>query len=217
MKKTFCEKLLWHTITPTIWKYLKSEFANLDIDNVKRKAMNNYNDILSRTPDIGSLKKNPLRVSLSVGILWIAVNSAMNELNYNMSDEQFKEMVQKTSNAFIIKKSCQMKKPFNDKFQKRKILKDKISNEISNSEFNWKTETMQGRDIDEYVVNYYQCGLCALVRQEHCENLLPYMCAMDYILIQQMGGVLTRTKTLAQGDNMCDFYICKKDSKWDNK
>ena len=141
----------------------------------------------------------------------------MNELKYNMENEQFGEMVKKTSDAFIIKKSCEMKRPFNDKFQKKKILKDKISNEISNSEFNWKTETIQGRDENEYVINYYQCGLCALAKQEHCEKLLPYMCAMDYISVEQMGGVLTRTKTIAQGNEMCNFYICKKGSKWDNK
>lgn len=30
-----------------------------------------------------------------------------------------------------------------------------------------------------------------------------------------MGGRLYRTKTLASGGDCCDFYICKKDSRWD--
>ena len=41
------------------------------------------------------------------------------------------------------------------------------------------------------------------------------MCTLDYMLIEQMGAVLTRTKTLAKGDGMCDFYICKKGSIWE--
>lgn len=217
MKKTFSEKLIWFAMVPTISEYLKSEFKELNIKEVIRISKNNYNSILERTPDIGSFKKNPLRICLSGGIVWIAVFNAMKELNFNMSNEQFGEMVIKTSNAPIIKKFCEMKKPFNNKFQKKKILKDKVSNEISSSSFNWKTETIQGRDADEYVINYHKCGLCALVKQENCKELLPYMCAMDYISIEQMGGVLTRTKTLARGDKLCNFYICKKNSKWDNK
>lgn len=217
MKKTFCEKILWVGITPDIWKYLIEEYPNLNIKEIKIKSKIKYDEILQRTPDIGSLKKNPLRVSLTVGIIWIAIYKALNELDYNMSDEKFGEMVIKTSNAFIIKKSCEMKNPFNIKFQKKKILKDKISNEISDSEFNWNTETILGKDKDQYTINYHKCGLCALVKNEQCEKLLPYMCVLDYILFEQMGAVLTRTKTLANGDELCDFHICKKGSKWDKE
>lgn len=41
------------------------------------------------------------------------------------------------------------------------------------------------------------------------------MCEMDYISVELMGGVLHRTGTLATGASCCDFYICKKGSKWD--
>lgn len=41
------------------------------------------------------------------------------------------------------------------------------------------------------------------------------MCEMDYISVELMGGVLHRTGTLAAGASCCDFYVCKKGSKWD--
>ena len=44
-----------------------------------------------------------------------------------------------------------------------------------------------------------------------------YMCAMDFISADLMGGVLYRTGTLAEGAEKCDFYVCKKDSKWDKE
>ena len=37
MKKTFCEKLIWHAMTPTIWKYLKNEFLNLNLIDIKKQ------------------------------------------------------------------------------------------------------------------------------------------------------------------------------------
>lgn len=41
------------------------------------------------------------------------------------------------------------------------------------------------------------------------------MCVLDTLSVEWMGGVLYRTKTLAGGGDCCDFYMCKKGSKWD--
>ena len=38
MNKTFCERLIWCAMTPTIWKYFKIEFSNFDVAGVKRVA-----------------------------------------------------------------------------------------------------------------------------------------------------------------------------------
>lgn len=41
------------------------------------------------------------------------------------------------------------------------------------------------------------------------------MCVLDIMSVDMLGGVLYRTKTLAEGKECRDFYICKKGSKWD--
>ena len=43
------------------------------------------------------------------------------------------------------------------------------------------------------------------------------MCVLDTLSVDMFGGVLYRTKTLAEGRDCCDFYICKKGSHWDLK
>ena len=212
MKNTICEKLMWTAMTPTIFKYIASEFKDINIVEKKKKAHGLYKSMIKRTPDIGSFMKNPLRVSLSGGIVWLSVYDAMDG---KMSHEQFGKMVTVTMQAPLIKKAFGGKNPFDVSYQKKKVKKDKIANDISDSEFNWITETIPGRDSDEYKTNYYQCGLCALGKQEHHEELIPYMCEMDYISVELMGGVLHRTGTIATGAECCDFYICKKGSKWD--
>ena len=50
---------------------------------------------------------------------------------------------------------------------------------------------------------------------KHHEELVPYMCKMDFALTELKGGVLKRMGTIASGADCCDFYICKKGSKWD--
>ncbi|AIZ37140.1 L-2-amino-thiazoline-4-carboxylic acid hydrolase [Parvimonas micra] len=212
MKNSLCEKIMWYVLSPTIFKFIKQYWKDIDIKNVKRISKKNYKDMIKRTPDIGSLRKNPLRVCLTSGILWLSIYEAMEG---KMDQEQFGEMVSATMEAPILKKNFQKQKAFDIKTQKKKIEKNKIANAVSDSEFNWNTELILGRDENEYTVIYHRCGLCALGKQEHHEELIPYMCKMDYETIAMMGGVLKRKGTIATGADCCDFYICKKGSKWD--
>ncbi|MFT4445367.1 L-2-amino-thiazoline-4-carboxylic acid hydrolase [Parvimonas sp. G1967] len=212
MKNSLCEKIMWYVLSPTIFQFIKQYWKDIDIKNVKRISKKNYKNMIKRTPDIGSLRKNPLRVCLTSGILWLSIYEAMEG---KMDQEQFGEMVSATMEAPILKKNFQKQKAFDIKTQKKKIEKNKIANAVSDSEFNWNTELILGRDENEYTVIYHRCGLCALGKQEHHEELIPYMCKMDYETIAMMGGVLKRKGTIATGADCCDFYICKKGSKWD--
>jgi len=72
-------------------------------------------------------------------------------------------------------------------------------------------------DVPEYYLTYTECGVCKVAKQEKLEFLAPSMCKMDYKTIALRGGKLIRTKTLASGGDCCDFYVCKKGSKWDKK
>ena len=212
MKNSLCEKIMWYVLSPTIFQFIKQYWKDIDIKNVKRISKRNYKDMIKRTPEIGSLRKNPLRVCLTSGILWLSIYEAMEG---KMDQEQFGEMVSATMEAPILKKNFQKQKAFDIKTQKKKIEKKKIANAASDSEFNWNTELILGRDENEYTMIYHRCGLCALGKQEHHEELIPYMCKMDYETITMMGGVLKRKGTIATGADCCDFYICKKGSKWD--
>lgn len=212
MKNTVCEKLMWAAMTPTIFQHLAAQYPDLDLAQTRKQAHKLYLAMVRRTPDIGSFVKNSLRVSLSGGIVWLSVYDAMDG---RMSHEQFGAMVKVTMQAPLIQKAFGGKNPFDSAYQQKKVQKDAVANAASSSSFNWITETIPGRDQNEYRTNYRQCGLCALGRQEHHEDLIPYMCEMDYISVELMGGVLHRTGTLATGASCCDFYVCKKGSKWD--
>lgn len=212
MRNSLCEKIIWNALSPAIFKFIEQHWKDIDIKRIKKLSKDNYNDMIKRTPDIGGFIKNPLRVPLAGGMLWLSVYDAMEG---KMSREEFGGMVSATIEAPMIKKNFQKQNPFDIKAQKKKIEKNKIANSASNSEFNWNTELVLGRDENEYTVIYHQCGLCALGRQEHHEELIPYMCKMDYETIDRMGGILKRNGTIASGAECCDFYVCKKGSKWD--
>ena len=215
MTYTYCETAMWHIMMPAAFRYLSETEPDWDIPALKRRSKQIYRQIVSRTPDIGSMTKNPLRVCMTGGMLWLSVYEAAEG---NMSEEHFEGMVNASMKVPLVQKSYRNKAKiaFTLKAQKKRMA-FAARTDAADNPYQWDAEVILGRDTDEYTILYHQCGLCALGRQEGLSHLVPYMCALDTMSIDWMGGVLYRTKTLAAGGDCCDFYICKKDSRWDKE
>lgn len=216
MKYTMCETLMWHALTPTLFRWLGGQKPTWDSADLKKTAKRIYIEMVARTPEIGSLRNNSLRICLSGGMVWLSVYKAADG---KMSEEYFSGMVEASMEAPLVKSSFKgkAKTAFMLKAQQKRADNARKGNALSDSPFNWNTEVILGRDADEYIINYRRCGLCALGRQEGLFHLVPYMCTLDIKSVEWMGGVLYRTKTLATGGDCCDFYICRKDSEWDRQ
>lgn len=213
MKYTYCETLIWYAMNKAIIDFLSEKHPNWNIKLLRINTKKRYKQIVTELPDIGELRKNSLRVCLSGAALWLAFYETCEK---KIEDEEFGEMVKATINSPLIKKAFIAKKPFTKKAQIQKEKNVERDNKASNNEFNWKTEFIKGRDENEYTIIYKKCGICALARKLNHPELIKYMCVLDIMSVDMMGGVLYRTKTLAEGKDCCDFYICKKGSKWDN-
>lgn len=213
MKYTYCETLIWYAMNKAIIDFLSEKHPNWNIKLLRINTKKRYKQIVTELPDIGELRKNSLRVCLSGAALWLAFYETCEE---KKEDEEFGEMVKATINSPLIEKAFIAKKPFTKKAQIQKEKNVERDNKASNNEFNWKTEFIKGRDENEYTIIYKKCGICALARKLNHPELIKYMCVLDIMSVDMMGGVLYRTKTLAEGKDCCDFYICKKGSKWDN-
>lgn len=54
---------------------------------------------------------------------------------------------------------------------------------------------------------------CAVIgklgKRENCFEFVPCLCNMDERNYRNEGGQLHRTKTLAQGDECCNFYVTR--------
>lgn len=157
------------------------------------------------------MTKNSLRICLSGAALWLAFYESCEE---KIKDKEFGEMVEASMKAPIIVKAFSAKNPFTKKAQMKKEKSVIRDNNASDSEFNWKTEYIKGRDEEEYTIIYKQCGICALAKKLNHPELVKYMCALYTLSVDMISGVLYRTKTLAEGKDCCDFYICKKGSHW---
>ena len=216
MRRSVCETMIWFAMAPAAFRYLSKAEPGWDIPGLKQKTRETYRQMIDRTPDIGTLAENPLWVCLAAGMLWLSVYEATQG---KMREERFEEMVIASMNAPPVKASftSKGKRAFTRKAQEKRAADAVRANAAPCGGFNWRAEVILGRDADEYTILYRQCGLCALGQQEGLSHLVPYMCALDTLSFDWMGGRLTRTQTLASGGEQCDFYICRKGPEWDKE
>jgi len=65
-----------------------------------------------------------------------------------------------------------------------------------------------GRDFD-WGIDYAECSSCKLLKAQNAMELAPYVCAVDKVSSELLGWGLTRTMTLAEGFDKCDFRFKK--------
>ncbi|EOS66989.1 L-2-amino-thiazoline-4-carboxylic acid hydrolase [Oscillibacter sp. 1-3] len=214
MKYTCCERLMWHIIAPASLRFLSAQ--GWDVSDLKKKAKTIYRQMAAHTPGIGGLSGNSLHICLVAGMIWLSVYEAAEG---RMGESCFAGMVKAGMESPMVKASFtgKAKTSFTRTAQQKRAVKAVRDNAAPGGPFNWQAEVILGRDAEEYTILYRQCGLCALGRQEGLPHLVPYLCALDTLSIDWIGGKLRRTKTLASGGDCCDFYICKKGSKWDRE
>lgn len=86
MKYSYCEKLMWLAMNGVIFKLLEEKTPDVDCKQWKKKSKERYKQIISELDEIGDMMKNPLRVSLSGGAVWMAVyETAPNKIVKNFS------------------------------------------------------------------------------------------------------------------------------------
>lgn len=211
MKYSTTEGVLWSVFAGACFRYLSGQGIQVD----RRRARKIYREMAARTPDTGSLRENPLRMCLSGGMVWLSIYEAAEG---KLPDKTFGQMVESSMCTPLIRAvfKSKAKTAFTLETQKNRARVAEKTNALAKSNpFHWSCEVLLGRDADEYTINYHQCGLCALGKQEGLSRLIPYLCVLDTLTVDWMGGVLRRTKRLATGGDCCDFYMCRKGSKWD--
>ena len=61
-----------------------------------------------------------------------------------------------------------------------------------------------GTDFD-YGIDYTECGICKFFHEQDADELIPYMCLIDFAESDALKMGLERTMTIADGHNICDF------------
>ncbi|MDO4622685.1 MAG: L-2-amino-thiazoline-4-carboxylic acid hydrolase [Eubacteriales bacterium] len=74
----------------------------------------------------------------------------------------------------------------------------------------WVVDVIAGGRDFALGYDYHECGICKLCADEGCFEIAHYLCRLDFLLAEMMGMKLTRTQTIADGADVCDFRYAKK-------
>lgn len=175
----------------------------MNMAEYKKRVKKEFKAMLLRTPDIGG---NSLERNLYIAAFVFSLHKACPE---KITPEIVDEMARAVFDSdFMVKahknKKCTM---FDDKVQDKK-LQESIASRNSEYELDWKFEYTKG--TDEFYNTYTECGICKLGRRENCFEFVPCLCNMDDRNYINEGGRLHRTKTLAAGDDCCDFHVTRR-------
>lgn len=178
----------------------------MNMQDYKRRVQQEYKAMLQRTPDIGG---SSLEVNLYLAAFIFSLHKAApDQITPNLVNEMVTAVF---DSPFMIKahanKKCTL---FTDKVQDRKV-QESIASQNSPYELDWKFHYEKGND--EFYNTYTECGICKLGKREDCWEFVPCLCNMDERNYRNEGGQLHRTKTLANGDDCCDFHVTRIDGR----
>jgi len=75
---------------------------------------------------------------------------------------------------------------------------------------NWVAEFVEGDGKTfDYGLDIKECGICKYYHAQGADELAPYLCLSDYVVSEVFDRGLVRSKTLAEGADVCDFRYKK--------
>lgn len=183
----------------------KTAFTYLDENTpgISRKAVKKeYKDIISRQPEVGGMKNNLIGGLYIAAYLMAIYKVAPDKVN----DEVFDGLVKHICASDIFRKMNEKKEFFTEKniSTRNRLQSDPEFNSYSE---NWKYTFRYDMSVPECYITYTKCAICEMARRENCFHLMKYLCTTDFAQQELMGNTLIRTKTIGNGDEICDFHI----------
>ena len=172
-------------------------------DKVLENIKNEYKNIILRAKDIGS--NNMLLSSYALAAFFIAMNRESNldtlknyEILYNgLKHSKILKIFLGNSKSYFSEKKMKIRRKWSKETYKKKYEND------------WIVDVLEKTDNYEFGLNYKACGVCKLCKDENCFELAKYLCKLDFMLVEIIGIRLNRTKTIAEGYELCDFRFIK--------
>ncbi|PID82664.1 MAG: hypothetical protein CSB16_00045 [Clostridiales bacterium] len=190
---------------------LLKRFNREETDSIISESLENFEKIIPTLPYIGG-KKNSGTMNLIGGAAFLAFIKSIEK--YDIEEREIGKIIYEMLCAeFESRSKILMKllgKIMGSKIGKKLIKMKYKKNQFNNYEGGWENELILEENPDFIVgINVKKCGICKLYKEHDAEKYIPYMCLGDYPMFGSMGIELKRTKTIANGGDVCDFRLYK--------
>lgn len=171
---------------------------------VRQKIHSEYKAIILRASDIGSDNKLLSSYGLAAYFIGMVRNTGLSNeeniriLEQGMRKSRLLKAFMGDSKHYFSEKNMESRRKWSKQTHERKYKND------------WVVDVLEKTDDYEFGLDYTECGVCKLCRDEKCPELAKYLCSLDFMLVEIIGIKLKRTMTLADGCEKCDFRFIKQ-------
>lgn len=197
------------TFRSAVVDYLSNQSNPEDANDISNEAANNFEKILPELPYIGGDAHPGTRFMVEFG-QWISLYQAMIKKGYTALE--IGKMI------YLICEDQHKTIP-PDEVEKQKALtynKDYIhmmklwTETTSPYEYDWKANFVEGDGVEfDYGLDYTSCPVLELFKAYNAKELAPFICLLDFPEARHLDSGFFRTKTLAKGDDVCNFRYKK--------
>ena len=172
-----------------------------------RDARWEFERIIPDIPHISGVRARPLNVFLRATAMELAVYRAMKRSGRSADEawEVCHEAIVARMEAYPAWKVRFMRKLMFSRFMMRRVRRRAARREpLRLGDFQVRYLLGDGVTSD-WGVDYLACGNYEFMKEQGAEEFAPYVCMSDIALGEALGWGLTRTQTLADGCEYCDF------------
>jgi hypothetical protein len=192
----------------SIWK---TEFGAERASAMAQEALGNFETLLAKFPDVGG-ERNWDTQFIPVAGWYVALYGPMKSAGKTAEDvgrlvyEMYRHELAATPREQTVKEG-------EDLFREEPLASMQQWAEWTQKRDyadNWVAEFVRGDGQEfDFGYNYSECGAVKFFRSQGVPELAPYMCLSDFLKSAALDSGLRRTKTLGQGDDVCDFRYKK--------
>jgi hypothetical protein len=201
---------MYDRIVPLVHPVLEKSFAGENIAPLVAETRQEFERLIPQLPYIGG--KHPFTEFLVFTAMLLALYRVSQA--HGRTVEQTGELIYEIGRAVIHKSPAFLLRLFSPMNYSERYLK-RLKQRAGESRLREYPEDYiydfiegDGKTFD-YGVDYWECGSCKFLAKQGSPELAPYICPADILYSEAFGWGLTRTQTLAEGADHCDFRFKK--------
>lgn len=190
----------------TINRYLSDKYDTATADKVCNVARGEYDKLIALLPDIGG-EAHPGFKWLTLAALWVAFLRPLNALAHGVEEtarvfyDAFVAELEKRPREELIRQGEWL---FTQQYAD--MMQIWSAHTKTQSTGDWVVDFVpEQADRFDHGLDFHYCPCLEFFKSQGAESLAPFFCLLDFPENRLMESGLKRTKTLAQGDDHCDF------------
>jgi len=190
---------------------LADRFGEETAEVMRKEILDEYRRLVPQVPDIGG-RRNIYSFDLEASAWFLAIYRVV--VRHGASLEATGEVLHTIVGLELgrlprIMRSILRQYRFS-RLRMRKLEKAAQRSQVRRYPGDWVFEVVDGEGKPfDFGIDMTECGVLKFYHDQGADELVPYLCELDYLSAEIMGVGLQRTKTLAWGCDRCDFRMTK--------